>query len=329
MTTLLTSATNFNQQVQTTINKQRIAALRAPLPHLLPGNFIPATFLKGSNGTMRYLSVPDLSVSVNSGTVTPGTAPWLTEGTAPTTEAFSLGFEEFTTYQAGRILQISDVALMENMLDLLEAAGDIVARNLKATADLYCATKIKAGTNVIYAGSGNAASADVAAGDLIVGYDIKRGVALLRGANVPDFGSTYRAIIHPYVVNDLMNDDSVGGWIDASRYASPEQLQSGVIGRYAGVDFIQSSVAGIQSAGGTGGIDVYSTVIFGPGAFVFGDFGNSQSYYTAPGGQSDALHQNAKVGWKGFIGFMLAGAGANTSNMPAVKYIRVESATGI
>lgn len=329
MTTTLTSTTNFDKYVQTTINKRLEELLRAPLPHLMAGNYLPATFVKGSNGTMRFLNIPDLSVTVNSGTVTPGTAPWLTEGTAPTSEALTFGYEEFTTYQAGRVVQLSDVAMMENFVDLLAAATDRIARNMHETADLYVATKLKAATNVIFSGSGNVATAGVAAGDLLLGSDVKRARALLAGTNVPQFAGGYRSIIHPYVVADLQADDAVGGWIDAQRYASPENLLSGELGKYAGVRFFESSKAGIQAAGGTGSIDVYSTVIFGPDAYAFGDFGNSQSYFTAPGGQSDPLHQNAKIGWKGFIGYMTVGAGASATNVSAPRYIRIESATGI
>jgi hypothetical protein len=73
--------------------------LRAPLPHLLPGNFREASFVKGTNNVMRFINIADMSVVA--GTTTPGTPPWLTEGVAPTSEDLAFGYEEFSANQAG------------------------------------------------------------------------------------------------------------------------------------------------------------------------------------------------------------------------------------
>lgn len=319
-----TATTNFDKTVQTLIRKELEEELLPTLPHLGNGGYIKATFVKGTNSTMRFLRVPYATPTTNNGTVTPGTAPWLTEGVSPTAKALSIGYEEFTAYQAGQRWELTDVAMMESALDLAAAAAKVCARDAAETADEYVGRILAAGTNVLYAGAGNVARTDVAATDVLTGSLVRRAVANLKADNVPQFGAGggYRAIIHPAVVFDFEEDQDVGGWLDAARYAGSTPILAGELGKYAGVRFLESSRSRIFAAGGAGGVDVYSTFFMGPDAYAFGDWGSITSHYVAPGGHGDELSQVASIGWKGFLGSMLVDeAGA--------RYIRVESASGL
>jgi N4-gp56 family major capsid protein len=327
-----TSTSNFNKFVNTLIRAQLEELLRAPLPHIAPA--VPAAYVKGTNGTMRFLNIPDLSVTT--GTPSAGTPPWLTEGTAPTDEALTLGYEEFTAHQAGRTLAISDLAEMESPTSLVDAAVERLARNVVATSDKYLSDIILAGANVIYSDATatqvNNSSDDLLAADVIQARDIRRAVALMRALNIPTFGDgTYHAIIHPFVSADLMAETATGGWLDVGKYSAPEGLLSGEIGKFAGVRFAESSVAAVKvDAGASSTVDVYSTTFFGPGPWALGDFGTVKGYVTLPGGQTDPLHQKTKAGWKSFQGGMLIGEGDNASNVSANKrYLRLESSSSL
>lgn len=318
-----TATTNFDKTVQTLIRKTLEDELLPNLPHLRDG-FIKATFVKGSNSTMRFLRAPYLTSGTNNGTVAAGTPPWLTEGVAPTALAQTLGYEEFTAYQAGQRIEVSDVAAMESVLDLMELAGRNIARDAAATADEYVGRILAAGTNVLYAGSGNTARTDVGATDAITGSLVRRAAANLAADSVPRFGDgNYHGIIHPAVVFDFEEDEDVGGWLAVGTYSKPDDIKNGELGKYAGVKFFESASARIFAAGGAGGVDVYSTFIAGPDAYAFGDWGKLEfpmyGFTAAPGND---LGQKASVGWKGFIGAMLVDeAGA--------RYIRIESASGL
>lgn len=334
MATTTTATTNFNKFVQELIRKELENLNRFPLPHLAPGAVIPAAYVKGTNGTVRFLNVPDLSVTT--GTPTPGTPPWLTEGTAPTGEALTLGYEEFTANQAGRVLQFSDLAVQENPIDLVATAVERLARNIHVTVDKRIADILVAGTNVIYSDATatqvNNSSDDLLAADIIQARDVRRAVALMRAANIPAFpDGMYHAIIHPLVSADLMAETASGGWLDVARYADTMGILNGEIGRFAGVRFMESSQAAVKVDAGSGStVDAYSTTFFGPSAWAFGDFGTVEGYVTPPGGQSDPLHQITKAGWKAFFGGMIVGEGANASNTSANKrYLRLESAASL
>lgn len=318
-----TATTNFDRTVQVLIRKELEDELLPNLPHLREG-FIKATFVKGTNATMRFLRVPYSTPTTNGGVVSAGTAPWLTEGVAPTAKELSIGYEEFTSYQAGQRWSMTDVAAMESGVDLELAAARVCARDAAETADEYVGRILAAGTNVLYAGVGNTARTDVGSTDNITGSLVRRARANLAADSVPTFGDgNYHGTIHPAVVFDFEEDTDVGGWLSVGTYSDPSRIQSGELGKYAGVIFYESARARVFTAGGAGAVDVYSTYIAGPESYAFGDWGKTTfhrvGFDAAPGNE---LAQVASIGWKGFLGAMLVDeAGA--------RYIRIESASGL
>lgn len=320
------ATTNFDKMVQTLISKRLEELLRAPLPHLSPGNFLPAEHVAGSNGTMRYLNIPDITVDDTE----VAASLVQVEGEPNDEAALTFGYEEFSTRQRMKVLRFTDVALLKSPQKLIAIGANRLARYVMVLADKIAANEIVTGTNVIYAGSGSTATGDVGAGDVLTSVLIKRAVALLEGGSVPRFaGDAYRGIIHSYVKFDVTLDDDAGGWIDASRYAQPGALLANELGKYAGVRFSSSPVAAVKAAQGAGAIDVYSTTIFGPEFFAVGDFGSNETFYTPPGGHDDPGHQSALLTWKGWMDCQVLGEGDNATNVTDPRYIRVESASSI
>ena len=321
MTTTNTATANFDKRVQTLIRKELEAELLPSLPHLNGAlGFIKAKFVAGSNSTMRFLRVPHLTVTTNSGTVTPGTAPWLTEGVAPAAQALSFGFEEFTAYQAGQRVELTDLA-MDEVPEVSSEAAVRVARQAHATIDEYVGRILAAGTSVIYAGSGSAARTDVGVTDTLTGTLIRRAAQGMKLDNIPMFGDgTFHAVVNPAVVFDFEEDEALGGWKAIGTYSDGQagNIQAGVLGKYAGVSFIESANARSFAAGGAGSADVYSTYICGPDSFSFGDWGDISTHVVLPGGHGDELAQVMSIGWKCRLGaFLVDEAGP--------RYVRIES----
>jgi len=328
-----TATTAFDHGLVVLIQKTLEERLRAPLPHLAPGNYIPASFVKGTNGTMRFRNIPDIAVPSAATLATPDnsgpTVPWIKEGTTPFVNPLTFGYEEFSSNQAGYPIGITDRAIIQDPIDLVAEAVNVVARHAMATADGRVAQVLGAGATVLYAGANNAVRTDVAAGDVITGALLKRVAAKLRRANVPAFGDGFHAIQDPGVTLDIQSDDDIGGWIDAARYAGAAAIESGLLGKYAGIQFTESAAAFKAAAGGAGGIDVFSTIIFGPKAYAYGDWGTVELTVTPPGGHSDPLKLSAIVAWKAEFGALLIGEGANATNVSASRYCRIESASSL
>lgn len=318
---LTTASTNYDKTIITGIQRRIEEEMRPGLIHLQ--DCVPGEYGAGVGPTIRFLAYRDAAVTT--GTPSPGTAPWLTEGTAPALEQLDIDYEEMTAYQAGRIWGITDKAALHSPHDLLAIYAERAARNVAATIDQYIADVVAADTqqvSAIFSGSSNTQTSDVAAGDIITGYNVKQAVAALASASVPRFpDGYYHAWIHPQVsMLGLMVDNDAGGWIDANKYTDARPLLNGELGRYAGVRFIESAQCHIRAGSGTGSVDIYDTVVYGPGAFGFGDVASIQAAFVRGPDKSDPLNQIvAKIGWKAYFGaIVLSAAGA--------RYARIQSA---
>lgn len=324
MATLTTATTNFDQTVTALVLRMLDRNLRDNLVYMQDGAYVRGDLIPGTN-LVRHISIADMSVTTNAHTVTAGTTPWLTEGAPPTDEEMAIGYEEYTVYQAGRTLAVSDVAMAESPHRLFSVAAERVARNAASTVDLWCGETLHAGTaRVIYSGAATS-RATVASTHNLVGTDIRRAAALLEQANIPRFpDGTYHAFINPMVLFDLQADTATGGWTDVSKYAQPGRLLTGEVGEYMGVKFFKTNVANLFADAGVGAtVDVYSTFVFGPDAWAFGDLQSIRAYMVSPGGDhTDPLAQKAIVGWKGMFGAKLL------TNVGS-KYCRIESASSI
>lgn len=234
-----TATANFNNMLRPLIAANLEELLRGGLPHLLPGNFIKATHVAGSTGTMRYTNIPDIAVDDTE----VAASLVVTEGLPNAAAALAFGNEEFSTRQRMKTLSFTDVALLQSPQKLLVVGANRLARYVLALGDRIAAAKIGAGTNVVYAGN-VAGRANLLPTTILTGADVRAAVARLEDANVPRFDDGYyRCILDAAVKLDFMNDTSVGGWLDANRYAGSLALFEGEIGRYAGVRFITSSNA--------------------------------------------------------------------------------------
>jgi N4-gp56 family major capsid protein len=122
---------------------------------------------------------------------------------------------------------------------------------------------------------------------------IKKAVAFLKKNNAPKIDGSYVAIVHPYAAHDLMSDPE---WIDAHKYAQPENLFEGEIGKIAGTRFIESSEAKVFEGG------VYGTLIMGANAYGVTEItgGGLQTIIKQKGsaGTADPLDQRSSIGWK-------------------------------
>lgn len=326
MATLTTATTDFNRTVTALVLREIAENLRAKSVYLQDGAFVRGDLIPGTN-LIRHIAYADMSVTTNNNTVTPGTTPWLTEGVPPTDEALAIYYEEYGAQQAGRTLAISDIALAQSPHNLMMVAAERIGTNAAQTIDLFVANVLHAGTaRLLYAGAATS-RVTVAATHIMNGALIRRAVAVLKQANVPTFpDGTYHAFIHPFVVHDLQADTANSGWTEVMKYADPSVFLTGEVGRYMGVRFIEANVGGEFTNAGVGGtVDVYSTYIFGPDSFAFGDLQSVQAYMVSPGGDHvDPLAQKAIVGWKAMFGTkLLSITGAGN------KYIRIESASSI
>lgn len=232
----------------------------------------------------------------------------LTEGVTPDGKSLSVSTITATVAQYGDYITQSDVLELTALDNTILEATKLLGRQAGTTLDTVVRNVLQSGTNVTYcpkvASDGTETAVTSRSGlDKTAQLTVKviqQVVAKLRGQNAPTINGKYVAIVHPYVAYDLMRDPE---WIDAHKYAQPDNIYEGEIGEIAGVRFVQTTEAKIYS--GTGcpsGLGVFATLIFGDGAYGVTEItgGGLQTIVKQKGsaGTADPLDQRSSVGWK-------------------------------
>jgi N4-gp56 family major capsid protein len=156
---------------------------------------------------------------------------------------------------------------------------------------------------------------------------------------------SYICIIHPHVAHDLQSVNiaagtgapsgmNTGDFIPRQKYASGGVAYPTEIGTYRNVRFVTSTFAkvwadaatGISTGGTTAAAtfrattatnpDVYSCLLIAKDAYgVIKLAGSSGTYYDAPGGQGDPIHQRSTAAWKRMMGAAIL----NDDNMVRIE----------
>lgn len=93
--------------------------------------------------------------------------------------------------------------------------------------------------------------------------DVRRNVAALEGLNVSPRDGGFQMITHPYNAYDLCSDNTAGGFIDVSKYAQPEKLLNGEIGKIHKTRVVEST--NVTTSGSAPNV-IYSSYLVGKGA---------------------------------------------------------------
>lgn len=221
----------------------------------------------------------------------------LTEGVTPNGKKLNVTSIEAEVAQYGDYIVQSDVLELTAIDNTIVEATKILGRQAGLTLDTITRNILHAGTNVFYCPKDDGTEVDSRAGldntcKLTVDV-VKKVAAIMKNNNAPKINGDYVAIIHPYVAYDLMSDPA---WIDAHKYAQPENLYTGEIGKVAGVRFVETSEAMIYDGG------VFGTLFLADGAYGVTEItgGGLQTIVKQKGsaGTSDPLDQRSSIGWK-------------------------------
>lgn len=299
-TTLLSGATgqtgNLSAEMKTFYDMTLIDEAAPNLVHDQFGQKRPVP--KNGGKTIEFRKFAPLAKSM-----TP-----LTEGVTPDGKSLEVSTVTATVNQYGDYITMSDVLDLTAIDNVVVEALKLLGRQGGATMDAVVRNVLQSGTNVSYcpkvAADGTETEVTSRAGldataQLTVDM-VNQVVAKLRSQNAPTIGGKYVAIIHPYVAYDLMRDPE---WIDAHKYAQPENLYEGEIGEIGGVRFVQTTEAKIyKGTGCPSGLAVFATLFLGKDAYGTTEIsgGGMETIVKQKGsaGTADPLDQRSSVGWK-------------------------------
>ena len=226
----------------------------------------------------------------------------ITEGVTPAGNKLNVTTITATVAQYGDYIQLSDVldltAIDNNVVQATKLLGGQAGRTL----DSITRDTIVAGTNVIYAPKSDGTEVtsrknlDVTA---VLTPDLFfKAAAQLSAMNADPIDDSYVAIIHPYAAYDLMRNEE---WIDVHKYATPDNIYEGEIGKIGKVRFVDSTEAKIwKDDTCPTGLSVFATMVIGAHAYGTTDVegGGLQHIVKQLGYGDDPLNQRSSTGWK-------------------------------
>ena len=173
----------------------------------------------------------------------------LTEGVTPDGHGLEVSTITATVDQYGDWSRVSDVLQMTAIDPVIVEFTDKHASNMGLTLDTIARNELQSGTQVIYApnisGTTETPVTSRAAMDgtgKLTGKLVAKAATALKKKNAPTINGDYVAIIHPSVAYDLRRDPE---WLEAHKYAAPEEIFTGEIGKLHGVRFVESTEAKI------------------------------------------------------------------------------------
>lgn len=297
-----TGATGLSAEMKTFYDMRLIDEASPMLVHEQFGQKRPIP--KGNGKTVSFRRFSPLGKATTA----------LTEGVTPSGSSLSVLNVNATVAQYGDFVVQSDVLELTAVDNTILEATKLLGRQAGLTMDTIVRNALLLGTNKSYASKwaknsdGDHVETEVtSAADLDKTATLKvdtvhRVVAKLRAQNAPTINGDYVCIIHPYVAYDLMRDPE---WVDAHKYAAPENLYTGEIGKMCGVRFVQSTEAKIDkgTSGLPTGLAVFHCLFIGDGAYGVTEVtgGGLQTIVKQKGsaGTADPLDQRSSVGWKG------------------------------
>ena len=181
------------------------------------------------------------------------TAGQLTEGVIPTGQKFGVAAITGSVNQYGTYTAITDKLELRAYDDVILGATEEMGASAAETQEKLIRDALYVNTNVLYAdkitlGVGTVTPV-TAAKDLVDDATyacrltpevVNKAVTALKKNRVPRINGKYAAVIHPSVAENLRASD---GWLEAHKYAAPEEIFNGEIGELHGVRFIEDVFA--------------------------------------------------------------------------------------
>ena len=193
-----------------------------------------------------------------------------------------------------------------SFIPLDRPVANIVGFNAGISQDTLARNIVQAGSNVRYASTA-VSRVTVGASMVLTASQVRRAYVDLQGANVPQFGGYYAAVIHPDQSYDLRGETGSAAWRDPHTYSQPAEIWNGELGEFEGFRFLVSPRAPLFADAGVGGtVDVYAALFFGRQALakVYSTYeGRGPFPITIMGPVTDKLKRFQPVGWHWYGGY--------------------------
>ena len=207
-------------------------------------------------------------------------ASQLQEGVIPTGQKFGMSSKTGAINQYGTYATVSDKLEMRAYDDVILGATEEMGASAAETQETLIRDALLVNTNVLYCDNitvatgavvgtpdaPNAMEATAETMSLLTPDMTAKAVTKMKKDRVPTINGKYYAVVHPSVAYDLRKSKE---WVEAHKYAAPEELFNGEIGELHGCRFIENVFAPILGGDykNKASTVTYATYFFGKDAF--------------------------------------------------------------
>ena len=223
----------------------------------------------------------------------------LSEGVTPEGNNLDVSKIEAVVAQYGDYVTISDLIQMTGIDPVLTETSELLGEEAGELVDTKIQEAIAKGTNVYFAGGVETRGAVATGAHKLTNEDVKKIVRKLKNAKAKRFpDGFYHMQIDPDIAYDLMKDPY---WVDVSKYAKPEQMEKGELGKMDGMKFFETT--NLQKAI-EGEKEIHISYAYGKDSYgcvdLEGGAGKPEIIVKPNGsaGTNDPLNQRASAGWK-------------------------------
>ena len=209
-------------------------------------------------------------------------AAQLQEGVIPTGQKFGMSSKQGAINQYGTYATVSDKLELRAYDDVILGATEEMGASAAETQETLIRDALLVNTNVLYcdnitladgkkSGATPTSCAEMEASETVMSVltpdMVAKAVTKMKKDRVPTINGKYYAVVHPSVAYDLRKSEA---WVEAHKYAHPEEIYNGEIGELHNCRFIENVFAPVL-----GGTDyknkasslTYATYFFGKDAF--------------------------------------------------------------
>lgn len=229
----------------------------------------------------------------------------LTEGVTPDPTDIKMEFVSATVIQLGAFTPYTDYLDLTHADNIVREVLSLQNDQAALTIDLQVRNELSTSSNVIFAPiiDGDTVvevteNANITNKALLTGDVVLQATTFFEKQNAPTFDDGYYVMaIHPSVAYDFMRHPL---WVEAHKYADPENIYAGEIGKLFKFRFVTSNNVKVTKDGMDGGA-VYHCLALAKDAAKMCDIGKGLEVYVkqlGSSGTADPLNQRATIGWK-------------------------------
>ena len=237
----------------------------------------------------------------------------LTEGVIPDGQTFGQSSISDSIEQYGTYAAVSDQLDLHAYDPVILGATEEMGASMAETQETLIRNALLTGGNVMFCDNINLADGTIAGTpeacnemeasttvmSILTPKMVNKVVTYFKKNRVPRINGKYYAVIHPSVAEDLRNSEA---WIDAHKYAKPEEIFNGEIGELHGMRFIENPFAPVLAGEyvNKAGTKTYATYCFGKDAFgiIDPEGGAARMIVKSAAEVGGPLEQFSTVGYK-------------------------------